>query len=319
VTRLHTAILTAVLALPLCAAAQTPIPLNAPQTPGSPTATSTTAGATTIGPGDLVEFSVFGVPDLSSKGRVTDDGMLRIPLAGPVKVGGMNLAEAQKAMEDRLMEGGYLRAPQVSLFVLESVTQTVNVLGEVSRPGTFPLLGAKTLYDAIAAAGGLTPKAGNNITVRHRDRPDAPVSVPLHPGTSNTELADTLSLPISGGDTITVGQAGIVYVVGAVTRPSGFVLEGGGNTTVLKALALAGGATSTASLGHSRILRRGPDGKTIEQLIPLKNILAAKADDVELQPNDVLFVPDSAAKAAAKHATDVAIQTAATVGLIFIR
>ena len=126
-------------------------------------------------------------------------------------------------------------------------------------------------------------------------------------------------MPVSSGDTVTVGQAGVVYVVGAVTRPSGFVLEGGGGTTVLKVLALAGGATPTASLAHSRILRRGADGKTIEQPIELKKILAAKMDDVELQPNDVLFIPDSAAKSAAKHATDVAIQTAATVGLIFLR
>ncbi len=325
--RFYSLFLTTLLALSGLLAAQVPTPAPVPQAgvpagsvpaAAAPITSKPVAGTTTLGIGDLVEFSVFGVPDLTSKSRVNDDGELTIPLAGLVKVAGMTLREAEKAVATTMIAGGFLKAPQISLFVVESVSQNVNVLGEVNRPGTYPMLGARTLYDAVSAAGGLTQKAGETITVRHHEHPDQPIAIPLHSG-SGGELASSLSQPVSSGDTITVSQAGIVYVVGAVAHPSGFVLEGGGSISVLKALALAGGTTPTASLTHSRIIRRNPDGKTQDLPIPLNKILEAKAEDPVLQPNDVFFIPDSATKAAAKHATDVAIQTAATVGLIFLR
>ena len=272
-----------------------------------------------LGPGDLVEVSVYGVPDLTTRGRVNSEGMISLPLAGSVKVSEMRVEDAERAIEAKLMDGGFLKAPHVAIFVTESITETVNILGEVSKPGGYPVLGKRTLFDAISMAGGLTPRAGGAVTISHRDHPNDPVVVRLHPAGSSTDLASDLSAEISGGDTVSVSQAGIIYVVGAVARPSGFLMDGGGKTTVLKALALAGGALNTAALSRARILRKGPDGKSTEQSIPLKKMLYAKAEDITMEAEDVLFIPDSAAKAALHRASDAAIQTASTLGVLILR
>jgi len=148
------------------------------------------------------------------------------------------------------------------------------------------VLGSRRLYDIISAAGGFTPNAGRTVTITHRDAPDKPIVVTF----SNTpDKATEANVAIMPGDTVVVSKAQVVYVVGEVTRPSGILMENQG-LTVLKAIAISGGPTSKAKLDSAKVIRR-KDGKTEEIPLPLKQILSAKATDLELQPEDIVFVP----------------------------
>jgi len=188
------------------------------------------------------------------------------------------------------------------------------MMGEVSHPGAYPLIGDRRLFDLISAAGGLTEKAGRNVTIIHRQNPDQKVQLNLP---SNLAEDTDNNVAVNPGDTIIVSRAGIVYVVGDVARPSGFMIED--NTlTVLKALALAGGGTRTASLNGSKILRQTPDGVK-EIPVPLQKVLRAKSPDVAMLKGDVLFVPGSAGKALAYRSAEAAFSMTSALAVIAIR
>src|SRR6202035_1980414 len=145
-----------------------------------------------------------------------------------------------------------LKEPHVSVTVLEYATQGVTVLGEIKNPGVFPLLGAHGLLDLISAAGGVTANAGKAVTVTHRTDPEHPeiVNVESKPGSTVAFNVD-----VRPGDTVMVSHAGIVYVVGDVGKPGGFLIENNDRLTVLQAIALAQGTNHTASLNHARLIR----------------------------------------------------------------
>src|SRR6266568_97636 len=132
-----------------------------------------------LGVGDLIEFSVYNVPELSSKVRVGSNGDVYLPLVDYVHVAGLKPEEAQAVIEKRFTDGGFLKDPHVSIFVDEYQSQGVSVLGEVSKPSVYPALGQQRLFDMISAAGGFSDKAGRSITVTHRSTPDKPETIPL--------------------------------------------------------------------------------------------------------------------------------------------
>src|SRR6185437_10386984 len=162
--------------------------------------------------------------------------------------------------------------------------------------GVYPLLSTPHLLDAIASAGGTTARAGRNVLVAHRDQPDSPISIDL---SGNPEHFSTENISLSSGDTVVVSRAGIVYVSGDVHTPGGFALEQNKNLTVLQAIALAQGLNPTAAIGNARIIRR-QDGTLKEIPIQLKQMMEAKMPDMELQDEDVLFVPNSTSKSVAR-------------------
>jgi len=192
-----------------------------------------------IGVGDLLEFSVYNVPELSTKTRISSNGDAYLPLIDYVHVGGLTVEEAQAVVEKKLSDGGFLKDPHVTLFMDQFASQGVSLLGEVARPGVYPVLGQQRLFDVISAAGGLSDKAGRSVTITHRNQQDKPVIVELARNISDSSEHNIQVFP---GDTIIVRKADIVYVVGDVARPSGFLMERGG-LTVLQAVALAGGTT----------------------------------------------------------------------------
>ena len=112
-----------------------------------------------IGGGDLLEISILGAPDSAKQVRVSSGGDISLPLIGPAKVAGLSISQAEQLVAKRLIEGGYFVDPQVSIFVKEYATQGISVLGEVQKPGIYPLLGSHKLFDAISAAGGTTARA----------------------------------------------------------------------------------------------------------------------------------------------------------------
>lgn len=267
-----------------------------------------------LGSGDLLEVSVYGVPELNTKTRVGNSGDIYLPLINYVHVGGLTINEAETVIEKRLDQGGFVKSPHVQLFVDEYTSQGVSVLGEVAKPGVYPGLGEQRLLDLISAAGGFTDKAGKSITVTHRNQPDKPVVVPM-----SRNIADNPenNVRVFAGDTINVQHADVVYVVGAVVRPSGFLMNDG-PVSVLQAIALAGGATSTAKLNSARIIHKGPSGLT-QTPVHLKKLLEAKTPDVPLQPDDILFVPASSRKILAGRTVETAMQLAGTAALVAIR
>jgi polysaccharide export outer membrane protein len=284
-------------------------PESAPASPSLPT-----SSRTKLGPGDLIQVSVFGVPDLSTKARISNSGDVYLPLIDYVHIADLTADEAQELIEKRLDQGGFVRSPHVTLFVDESASQAITMLGEVNRPGTYPAIGERRLFDLISAAGGLTNRSGRNVTIVHRNNPAQKVEVRL---ASNLAEDTEHNVEVEPGDTIIVSRAGIIYVVGDVNRPSGFAIEDDA-LTVLKALALVGGQTRTASLNGTKILRQTPNG--IQEIsVRLKKVMQAKAPDVALVKGDILFIPGSATKALAYRGADVAVSMTTSLSVLAVR
>ena len=257
-----------------------------------------------LGVGDLLEVGVYNVPELSAKVRVSNAGDIYLPLIDYVHVEGLTQEEAQGLIAKRLEDGGFVRNPHVTIFIDEANSQGVTLLGEVGRPGIYPLIGDHHLYSILSQAGGFTTSAARKISILRRNQPEAiNVNLPRN-------LADdvTANVEIMPGDTITVPRAPIIYVVGDVARPSGLLVDNG-SLTVLQALALAGGTNHTAKLSGVRLLRKGPNGTT-ETKVEIKKMLEAKAQDVPLQADDILFVPVSSGRILAGRTFDVAMAAA---------
>jgi polysaccharide export outer membrane protein len=268
-----------------------------------------------LGSGDLIELSVYDVPELNTKTRVSDSGEVYLPLVNYVHVDGLTINDAERVIEKRLQDGGFVRNPHVQVFLDESVSNGTSVLGEVAKPGVYPVMGEQTLFSIISAAGGLSDRAGKTITVTHRDHPDKPVSVTI---SHNLEDHPDSNIAVYAGDTIMVRRADVIYVVGEVNHPSGFLMDNNNRLTVLQAIALAGGTAQYAKLNDVRILRKGPEGVS-EVPVPLKKLLQAKASDVPLQAEDILFVPTSAKKIISGKTAEAVMQMATAASIVAIR
>ena len=279
----------------------------------SETAPPQPASSLRLQTGDLVDVAVYNVAELTTKARISTRGEIYLPLIDYVHIAGLTAEEAEGLIQKRLADGGFVKNPHVTLFVDQYASQGASILGEVARPGVYPVPGQQRLFDLISAAGGFTEKAGKSITITHRDQPERPVTVPLSRNISDNPESNIAILP---GDTIIVRKADLVYVVGDVGRPSGFLMDSA-HLTVLQAIALAGGTTHTANLSGTRIIHRGPGGLT-ETPVELKKILRAKAPDLTMQADDILFVPTSATKVFAGRAMEAAMQAATAASIVAI-
>ena len=297
---------------------------------------SSSPGDYQIGPEDLLEISVLEASDLNRTVRVSDDGAISLALLGSIQAAGLSTRQLQAVLEDRLRLT-YMKDPQVSVFVQEMRSHPVSVFGAVEKPGVYQIRCAKTLVEVLSMAQGLANDAGDTvIVVRHtgdpgdlavaalldsrstavRDVPsEAVVPIPstvsrATDGTAGIEgitinLKDLLdssdprsNVLVYPGDMIKVTRAGIVYVVGQVHKPGGFLLKTNENISVLQAIALAEGLTANAKGKEARIFLGGTNGSPKEVPINLDKILAGKAPSPLLKPDDVLFVPNSGGKEA---------------------
>jgi polysaccharide export outer membrane protein len=259
-----------------------------------------------IGNGDLVEMSVFDTPELSGKLRVSNSGDVVLPLIGKLHIAGMKAEAAASLIRDRFVSGGYLRDPQVTMFIAEYATQNVSVLGEVKNPGIYPAFGSHHLLDYISAAQGLTVLAGTRITITHATNPGAPEEVRVTTGATPKPENNPEVVP---GDTVYVERSGVIFVVGDVVRPGGFPMDHDGQLSILQAIALAQGTTPTSAKSTARLIRTTGQGRE-EISVNLNKILRSKSTDLAMQDNDILFIPSSAAKSAMRTVAQ-AIPTAA--------
>ena len=259
--------------------------------------------------GDELEVSVFGVPEMGAHERVDGAGNINLPLVKSVHVAGLTSDAAEAVIEKRLRDGGFLKDPHVSIFVKEYSSSGIAVLGEVQHPGVYPANGPRKLWDMILAAGGATERAGTGVLVRHRDSDQAEQLVL----SSNPEEAIKSNVEVAPGDSVVVERAGVIYVLGEVKHASGYVMAGN-SMTVLQALAKAEGPTDNAALNRATLLRK--QASTTHQIpVDLREMLTAKAQDVNMQDGDILFIPGRRGRYAAHNTmqTILAIATGVAV------
>jgi polysaccharide biosynthesis/export protein len=254
----------------------------------------------TIGAGDMLHVTIFREPELEQRARVKDSGVVVLDLVGQVHVAGLTAADAGEQLARLYESEHFLKHPQVSVLVEESVTARADVLGEVARPGTVPLTSPRSLLAVLSEAGGLTPAADRHVTIKHTGEPPSTVLVSNQPGKALGD-ADVLVHP---GDTVLVPKAGIVYVLGDVGRPGGFPMQDDSRLSLLQALTLAAGTNKTAASNSARLLRK-VNGVMEEQPLPLAAIERGKKPDLELQADDIVYVPFSLAKNVALGASSI--------------
>ncbi|MCB8746905.1 polysaccharide export protein EpsE [Rhodoferax sp. U2-2l] len=235
-----------------------------------------------LGAGDALRIQVFQNPDLTMETRVSDNGSISYPLIGTVSLGGLSIGAAEKKIATALEAGGFLKQPQVTILLTQIRGNQVAVLGQVNRPGRFPLETANTrVSDMLANAGGATA-TGDDVAIISG----------MRGGTAFRKRIDIASLFLSdgapddmvlqGGDAIYVHRAPVFYIYGEAQRPGAYRIERG--MTVMQALAQGGGPTARGSEKRLRLHRKGANS-SITELTP------ALTDAV--LPNDVLYVKES--------------------------
>jgi len=234
-----------------------------------------------LGPGDVVKATVYGSPDLAVETRVSEGGTLTFPLLGEVQVGGLSTQQAEKKIGGLLEKGGYLKKAQVNLLITTLASQQVSVLGQVNRPGRYPVDGPRKVLDLLALAGGIGPEGGDMVSlVRTRKGQTTRETIDVVDMVRKGEL--NRDVEVAGGDIIFVERAPRAYITGEVQRPGPFRIERA--MTVEQALSAGGGLTMRGTQRGLKITRRDAGGaqRTIE----------GRTDDL-VQIDDVITVRES--------------------------
>lgn len=308
------------------------VPVNALPPPNPPAQAPNTGPPPTysgymVGIGDVLQVRVNDEDDVSGQYQVSPAGTIQLPLLSqPIHAAGESTFKLSQQIGEALKTGGILRYPEVTVFILRSLSHNVTILGEVSRPGVYPLEKQDTtLLEAISMSGGLLTTAGPTVTVAHHAETTDPTKDPTKTPATGYETVDVhklmtgsdpaLNVPVRPGDVITVSKAPIVYVVGDVVKPGAFeVQDGRKGMNILQALAMVGGTQSTAKLSKAVIVRQSDDGTNRQEIpVNLTKVMRGKAQDPLLQANDILFVPQSGFKAGLQKTGTVAVQAASEV------
>ena len=248
-----------------------------------------------IANGDSIRVEVFEIEKYNYTPRVDGEGQIAIPLVDSVKVAGLTATEAEKLIADRLEERGMVKNPHVHVTLVDQPSQTITISGEVYKPGVFPAYGAKTLIGGISLAGGLKDTASRNVTLL---RPTTGQTYVINLG-DDPKTALAANIPLFKGDTVIVGVAGVVYVVGAVKNSGVYRLKSSSSTTLRQAIAMAGGAGYEAKLSKTVIIRN-EDGRQTEIPVAVNKDASKPLNDITLESNDIVYVPTGTAKAAVK-------------------
>jgi len=266
-----------------------------------------------VEPGDLLAVNVYDTPEFNNTYRVDPNGDLTLPLCGKVHLRGLTLQEAAHHLEAALRDGQILKQPQVSIDVAQYAGQYVTVMGEVVSPGRIPLIAPEPLSDVLAEAGGETFSAGARIRIRRGAGDGQPEQEVPYARSLNT--AESASILVRPGDAVIVPRAGIVYVLGAVNRPGGYVMQEDGKLNVAEALALSGGTVLQAKTNGLRVIRRNPDGTVLDFPLSYDAIANGRQTPLQLQAEDIVYVPMSKIKATFSTATGI-ISAAASAAII---
>jgi polysaccharide export outer membrane protein len=361
------------------AAAQQPPPVQPPKSvlPGANNPAIINTGAVgddaayRVGPGDLIDVRVFGRPELGRETRINNQGQVRLPFIGDVRVACMDENRLAQLLTDKYKK--YLRDPQVDVFVKEYKSQPVAVIGSVATPGRFQLQRRVRLLELLTFAGGTNLNSGGVVHVIRGTGPDlcemddpnaainakAPAAGVIYAEAAPPAVA-TSATPTSGavegtatpgapksdqaalqsaaqtaveqgqavlltfnlkelltgapesnpyvkpGDIISVPETDMVYVIGNVIKPGPLSMRS--KITLLQAIGMAGGFMPDAAKGRVKIVRQDPGSNNRREILfNIDDIQRKKAEDVALQPNDVVEVPMSIAKNTARSLLSVGV------------
>jgi polysaccharide biosynthesis/export protein len=247
-----------------------------------PAAYAQTASDYPLAAGDAIRIQVFQSPDLTLDARISETGTISFPLIGTVRLGGLSTSAAERTIASALKSGGFIQNPQVTVLLTLIRGSQVSVLGQVSRPGRFPLESTNTrLSDMLATAGGATP-AGDDVVIVTGQRDGQAMRKLVDIPALFLEASGEDDLVLQGGDVIYVHRAPVFYVYGEAQRPGSFRIER--SMTVMQALAQAGGPTPRGSRDRLQLNRQQPDG-SVNTTVPAMTDL--------IRPNDVLYVRES--------------------------
>ena len=247
-----------------------------------------------IGPKDLLDISVFGLDELTKTVRVSEDGKISLPLIGEIEVKGITKTDLEKKLS-QLLEEKYLQNPQVTVFIREYQSKRVSVLGAVSNPGPYELLGRQTLLQIISQAGGITNESGKEIIVIREVEVGVSTSLKISIDDLFLKGDARLNIPLQPNDivNITIDRIVNIYVFGQVRRPGALGVRRSNIPTLLQAIGQAGGFSERASKRGVLIKRIDDDGKEVKIKVNVKSIIKGKKKDIQLLENDVVIVPET--------------------------
>jgi polysaccharide export outer membrane protein len=238
----------------------------------------------TIGPGDLLHVKVLESAELEQTARVTDAGTLPLILGGTVKVAGLTPSDAALVIGRVLVAGNYILTPHVSVTLEQAATQTVTIMGQVHAPGNYAINTPRPVMDVLALAGGLTDLADRRVTIER------------HGTKERVEFVDA-NITVFPGDTVVVPKAEVVYILGDVNRPGGIAMvTNDSKLSAIQAISLAGGTPPNAVPSHTRLIRKQADGSHAEIALNVSAMQKGKEPDVQLQADDIVYVPFSYAR-----------------------
>ncbi len=242
-----------------------------------------------IGPGDMVQVSVFDTPELGQVLRVTDAGSIPLIMGGDVKISFQTPETASRTIEKILLDGHFLLHPRVSVTIVEYATQKVSILGEVKVPGAYATNTPRSVVDVLTLAGGLSDAADREIVIERRGTHEK-----VHYFVSNhPDMTLDSAVTVNPGDTIIVPKAGIVYVMGDVARPGGYTMTNNeAQISALQLVARAGGTNHSAVPSSARLIRKTGTSYT-DTPLPLSAMQKGKQPDLQLEANDIIYVPFS--------------------------
>jgi len=288
-----------------------------------------------LGAGDQITVHALDAEEISDKPyRISAAGDMTFPMIGKVKAAGLTVEELESALVKALQE--FVRQPKVAVSVTEFRSQPVSVIGAVTNPGVLQLQGNKSVIEVLSMVGGVRSDAGSSIKItRKKDWGPLPLQdARMDPtgqfSTGEIKLQDVLgarnpeqNILIRPNDVISVPRNEIVYVLGAVKRAGGFPMNEHESLSVLQVLSLAEGLDRTAAPQKAKILRVTPGAtRRTEILLNLDRIFSGKAEDIALQQDDILFIPDSREKRAILRTLEALVSMGTTAGaglLIYAR
>jgi len=237
-----------------------------------------------LGAGDSIRITVFQNPDLTLETRVSEAGTITYPLIGVVRIGGMTVSAAAQSIAKSLRDGNFIKQPQVTILPLTIRHPQVSVLGQVNRPGRFPLETFNVrLTEVIAMAGGVAP-TGADLAILTGERDGKPIRMEIDLAALFLDGgAPRNDISVTGNDVIYVTRQPMYYIYGEVQRPGSYRVERG--MTIRQALAQGGGLTPRGTERGLRLHRRSGSNSQVQ-------VLAPKLDDL-LQPDDVLHAGES--------------------------
>lgn len=263
-----------------------------------------------LGPGDVIEVTVFGIEDLKKKELTLDsEGKISLPFINTVSLIGLTPRESEVKIST-LYEASVMKNPQIAVSVKEYRSQFINVLGAVLKPGTYQLTRRAFLVDALAMAGGLLAEKAESKAYVHRASLTTFFQPETDAGVERKESLEidlvqllekgdiSLNVPIYAGDVVSVPERveRFFYVLGDVNKGGAFEIKKGEQITLSKALASAGGLMVTAKSNKASVMRQQEDGSSMQIPVDVRKVLKGQSEDIMIVQNDVVFIPGSTTK-----------------------